>query len=44
MSTMDLLKLVMTQEEVDNVHDTVLGHLTAEDVFARIKVHYESCK
>lgn len=44
MSTMDLLKLVMAQEEVDKVHDTVLGHLTDEDVFARIKVHYESCK
>lgn len=35
---------LMTQEEVDKVHDTVLGHLTAEDVFARIKAHYESCK
>lgn len=33
---------LMTKEEMDRVHDTVLGHLTAEDVFARIKDHYES--
>ena len=35
---------LMTREEMDRVHDTVLGHLTAEDVFARIRTHYESCK
>ena len=35
---------LMTEEEIDRVHDTVLGHLTAEDVFARIKEHYESCE
>ncbi len=35
---------LMTREEMDRVHDTVLGHLTAEDVFARIRGHYESCK
>lgn len=35
---------LVTKEEMDRVHDTVLGHLTAEDVFARIKTHYESCK
>ena len=35
---------LMTQEEMDRVHDTVLGYLTAEDVFARIRAHYESCK
>lgn len=34
---------LMTQEEMDQVHDTVLGHRTAEDVFARIRAHYESC-
>ena len=33
----------MTQEEMEQVHDTVLGHRTAEDVFARIRAHYESC-
>lgn len=33
---------LMTQEEMDMVHDTVLGHLTAEDVFVRIRSHYES--
>lgn len=35
---------LMTREEMDRVHDTVLGHLTAEDVFARIRTHYEFCK
>ena len=35
---------LMTREEMDRVHDTVLGHLTAEDAFARIRTHYESCK
>ena len=35
---------LMTREEMDIVHDTVLGHLTAEDVFARIRGHYKSCK
>lgn len=35
---------LMTREEMDRVHDTVLGHLTAEDVFTRIRTHYESCK
>ena len=35
---------LMTREEIDRIHDTVLGHLTAEDVFARIRTHYESCK
>ena len=35
---------LMTREEMDRVHDTVLGHLNAEDLFARIKAHYESCK
>lgn len=35
---------LMTREEMDRVHDTALGHLTAEDVFARIRTHYESCK
>lgn len=33
----------MTREEMARVHDTVLGHLTAEDVFASIRTHYESC-
>lgn len=35
---------LMTREEMDRVLDTVLGHLTAEDVFARIRMHYEFCK
>lgn len=35
---------LITREEMDRVHDTVLGHLTVEDVFARIRTHYESCK
>ena len=34
---------LMTKEEMDQVHDTVLGHLTARDVFERIMAHYESC-
>lgn len=45
-SSEGLLEIIglMTSEEMDRVHDTVLGHLTAEDVFARIRAHYESCK
>lgn len=35
---------LMTWKEMDKVHDTVLGHLIAEDVFAHIGTHYESCK
>lgn len=35
---------LMTEEEMDEVNDTVLGNLTADNVFARIKAHYESCK
>lgn len=35
---------LMTPEEMDRVRDTVLGHLTAENVFACIRAHYESCK
>ena len=35
---------LMTEEEMNKVHDTILGYLTAEDVFARIKTHYETCK
>lgn len=35
---------LLTREEMDRVHDTVLGHLTAKDVFARIRAHYGPCK
>lgn len=35
---------LVTREEMDRVHDTVLGHLTAEDVFTHIRAHYESCE
>lgn len=31
----------MTEEET---HDTVLGYLTAENVFERIKEHYQNQK
>ncbi|MCR4848144.1 MAG: hypothetical protein K5920_04755 [Bacteroidales bacterium] len=32
---------LMTEEEYEKVNDSVLGYLTAEDVFARIKKHWE---
>lgn len=37
----DLLEIMglLTPEEAE--HDSVAGHLTAEDVFQRIKAHYE---
>ena len=35
---------LMTEEEMKRVNDTVLGHLTAEDVFTRIREHYESVR
>lgn len=31
---------LMTAEEYEKVHDSVLGDLTAEDVFARIQAHW----
>ena len=33
---------LMTDEEYEEVNDSVLGHLTAENVFAPIKKHWES--
>lgn len=39
----DLLEILglMTKEELEETQDTVLGYLTAEDVFQRIKKHWE---
>ena len=41
--TKDLLEIqgLMTKEELEETQDTVLGYLTAEDVFQRIKKHWE---
>ena len=36
------IKGLMTDEECQRVHNTVLGHLTAENIFARIKAHWDS--
>lgn len=33
---------LMTREEVETNKNTVLGHLTADDVFKRIEQHYHS--
>ena len=33
---------LMTDEEYERENDSVLGYLTAENVFARIKEHWES--
>lgn len=35
---------LMTDEEYEREQDTVLGYLTAEDVFARIRKHYDDNK
>ena len=35
---------LMTDEEYEKENDSVLGYLTAENVFARIKKHWESEK
>lgn len=42
-SEKDLLEIqgLMTKEEEEKYCDTVLGFLTAEDVFKRIKKHYK---
>ena len=39
----DLLEIqgLMTKEELEETQDTVLGYLTAENVFLRIKNHWE---
>lgn len=39
----DLLKIqgLMTKEELEETQDTVLGYLTAEEVFQRIEKHWE---
>lgn len=39
----DLLEILglMTKEELEETQDTVLGYLTAEDVFQRIKKHWK---
>lgn len=33
---------LLTEQELEETGDTVLGHLTAEDVFARINKHFEN--
>lgn len=33
---------LLTEQELEETGDTVLGHLTAEDVFARISKHFEN--
>lgn len=40
----DLLEIMglLTPEEAE--HDSVLGHLTAENVFERMRAHYEDAK
>lgn len=42
-SEKDLLEIsgLMTKKEMEETQDTVLGYLTAEDVFQRIKNHWE---
>lgn len=35
---------LMTDEEKKEIDDNVLGYLTAENVFARIKKHYEESR
>jgi len=42
-SQKDLLEIfgLMTKKELEETHDTVLGYLTAENVFERIKKHYQ---
>ena len=42
----DLLEIrgLMTDEEIKEEHDSVLGFLTAENVFKRIEKHYEENK
>ena len=42
----DLLEIqgLMTKEELEETQDTVLGYLTAEEVFQRIKNHWEKKK
>ena len=39
----DLLEIqgLMTKKELEETHDTVLGYLSAENVFERIKEHYQ---
>lgn len=39
----DLLEIqgLMTKKEEEEAHDTVLGYLSAENVFERIKKHYK---
>lgn len=39
----DLLEIMGLLTEEENKADSVKGYLTAEDVFARIKSHYEEC-
>ena len=34
----------MTEEELEETQDTVLGYLTAEDVFQRIKKHWKNIR
>ena len=42
----DLVEIqgLMTKEELEETQDTVLGYLTAEDVFQRIKKHWKNIK
>lgn len=39
----DLLEIMGLLTEEENNADNVKGYLTAEDVFTRIKSHYEEC-
>lgn len=42
----DLLEIrgLMTEQEMEETQDTVLGYLTADNVFGRIKMHWTSSK
>ena len=42
----DLLEIqgLMTEQEMEEEQDSVLGYLTADNVFERIKTHYRLCK
>lgn len=42
----DLLEIqgLMTEQEMEEEQDTVLGYLTADNVFGRIKMHWTALK
>lgn len=44
--TKDLLEIqgLMTKEELEETQDTVLGYLTAEEVFQRIEKHWKNIR